>query len=51
LKLRVLDEAEAELLEAMQYYDDRQEGLGEIFYQRVVECMDSIRQDPFRFPL
>lgn len=51
MKLRVHAEAEAELREAMQYYEDRQAGLGEIFYQRVVESMNSIRQDPFQFSL
>jgi toxin ParE1/3/4 len=51
VKLRVLAEAEAELHEAVRYYEDRQTGLGEDFYQRVVTCMDSIRENPLRFPM
>jgi hypothetical protein len=51
VKLRVLAEAEAELYEATRYYEDRQTGLGEDFYQRVVTCMEVIREDPLRFPM
>jgi hypothetical protein len=51
VKLRILAEAEAELLEATRYYEDRQAGLGEDFYLRVTECMESIAREPLRFPL
>jgi hypothetical protein len=50
VKFRVLAEAEAELLEAARYYEDRQIGLGAEFYQQVAECMETIAQNPLRFP-
>jgi hypothetical protein len=51
VKLRILAEAEAELLEATRYYEDRQIGLGADFYRRVAECMEQIARDPLRFPI
>ena len=51
MKLRILDEAEAELLSVTRYYEARQEGLGLDFYQLVAECMATIAEDPERFLL
>jgi hypothetical protein len=51
MKLRVLDEAEAELLEAVAYYEDCRPGLGCHFYDCVNEAMLAIGRDPLRFPL
>ena len=41
MRPRVLAEAEAELLSAMLYYEDRQEGLGQDFYQRLFAARDA----------
>jgi hypothetical protein len=51
MKVRILDEAEVELLEAMQYYEDCRTGLGLDFYDRVNEAMLTIGREPLRFPL
>ena len=51
MRPRVLAEAEAELLAAMLYYEDRQEGLGEDFYERVSNAMAAIARDPLRHPV
>ncbi len=48
---RVLAEAEAELLSATLYYEDRQRGLGQDFYERVASTMAGIAQDPLRHPV
>jgi plasmid stabilization system protein ParE len=51
VKLRILDEAEAELRTAMLYYEARQQGLGLDLYARVGECMAAIALNPERFPM
>ena len=51
MRPHVLAEAEAELLSAMLYYEDRQEGLGQDFYERVSNTMASIARDPLRHPV
>ena len=51
MRPRVLAEAEAELLSAMLYYEDRQEGLGQDFYERVSNTMAAIARDPLRHPV
>lgn len=48
---RVLADAEAELLSAVLFYEDRQEGLGQDFFERVSETIESIARDPRRYPL
>ena len=50
MRLRVLAEAEAELLSAMLYYEDRQRGLGQDFFERVSNTMVAIVRDPLRHP-
>lgn len=50
MTLRVLAEAEAELEEAMLYYEERRTGLGEDFHARVSETMLTISRNPGRFP-
>jgi len=48
---RVLAEAETELLSAMLFYEDRNEGLGRDFYDRVSDTMAAIGRDPQRYPV
>jgi plasmid stabilization system protein ParE len=50
VKLRILDEAQAELRSAMHYYEASQQGLGLDLYERVAECMATIEKNPERFP-
>ena len=51
MRLRVLEEAEAELISAMLFYEDHQEGLGQDFFERVSEAIESIARDPARYPV
>lgn len=51
MRLRVLAEAEAELLSAMLFYEDRQAGLGQNFFERFSETIESIASDPRRYPV
>ena len=51
MRPRVLAEAEAELLSAMLFYEDRHEGLGRDFYDRVSNTMVAIGRDPYRYPV
>ena len=46
---RILQEAEAELLAATHWYEDRQEGLGTDFYQQVLKTMRVVGNEPQRF--
>jgi toxin ParE1/3/4 len=48
---RVLPEGEAEILHATLWYEDRQEGLGERFYNEVSATIQAIGKSPLRFPL
>ena len=48
--LRYLPLAAAELIEAAQWYEDRQPGLGERFLQAVADTVDAICQVPLRHP-
>ncbi len=51
MRPRVLAEAEAELLLAMLFYEDRHEGLGRDFHVRVSDTMAAIGRDPHRYPV
>ncbi|MDC0936268.1 type II toxin-antitoxin system RelE/ParE family toxin [Pirellulales bacterium] len=51
MRPRVLAEAEAEILSAMLYYEDRQEGLGLDFCVRVSDAMAAIGRNPQRYPV
>ena len=51
MRPRALEDAEAELLAAMLYYEDRQDGLGQDFYARVTAIVASIGKDPLRHPI
>lgn len=51
MRPRVLAAAEDELLATMLYYEERQEGLGQDFFEHVSETIVSIGQDPHRYPL
>lgn len=51
MRPRVLEEAEAEILSAMLFYEDRQNGLGQDYFERVSETIESIPHDPRRYPV
>ena len=51
MNVRVLEEAEVELLEAVNFYEDCRTGLGVDFNDRVTEAMLAIGRDPLRFQL
>ena len=51
MRPRVLEEAEAEILSAMLFYEDRQKGLGQDYFERVSETIESIARDPRRYPV
>lgn len=42
--------AHAELLEAWEWYEDRQSGLGDRFKQEIYKCISTIEQHPERYP-
>ena len=50
MTLRILEEAERELREASLYYENRQQGLGTRFLERVQRTLLEIGGDPQRFP-
>lgn len=50
MPVRVLEDAELELHDAMQFYEDRRDGLGSDFLMRVTETLEAIRNTPRRFP-
>ena len=45
-----LEKAKSELLETWIWYEERQEGLGERFKEKVFECINNIEQNPYRYP-
>ena len=47
---RLLAEAESELLEAVLYYENCRDGLGQDFFEQVADTMATIAQDPLRHP-
>lgn len=49
MKLRVLDEADAEAIDAANWYEDRSPGLGYDFYAEVKDAFSAIEADPDRF--
>ena len=51
MRPRVLEEAEAEMLSAMLFYEGQQEGLGKDYFERVSETIESIARDPQRYPV
>jgi len=48
MKLRVLDEADAEAMEAANWYENRSRGLGYDFYREVQRAFHRIEADPQR---
>jgi len=46
MKIEFLDEAQIELDEAVEYYENEVEGLGEIFLQEVLHAIDRIAKFP-----
>ena len=48
--LSVLPEAQAELLEAFHWYEERSKGLGAEFFRTVQACMSSIERNPEMYP-
>lgn len=51
MRPRVLEEAEAEILSAMLFYEDRQAGLGQDYFERVSATIELIAHDPQRYPV
>lgn len=51
MTLRVLREAEEELLNAMAFYDSRRKNLAARFHASVTDAMLKIGEDPLRFPV
>lgn len=51
MNLRILEEAEAEIRQAMLWYEDRQPGLGQDFHDNIANAIRSIDEDPVRHPL
>lgn len=50
MKFSVLDEADAEAIDASNWYEERSSGLGYDFYSEVKSAFDAIEADPFRHP-
>jgi len=48
VRLRILDEAEAEMLHAVKWYENQQDGLGSIFLVRVARALIDVRKNPDR---
>ncbi len=51
MNVRILEAAEQELREAMEYYENSRVGLGVQFHDRVNEAMLAIGRAPWQFPL
>lgn len=51
MRPRVLEEAEFEILSAMLFYEDQQEGLGKDYFDRVSETIELIARDPQMYPV
>lgn len=51
MKLRILQEAEHELLEATVFYERSRVGLGVALHQQVTQLLDEIVREPNRFPI
>jgi plasmid stabilization system protein ParE len=49
MRVRVLDEADAEIVEAIQWYDDRRPGLGDEFRKRIATALSQLADNPRRF--
>lgn len=49
MKLRLLDEAKAELEAVANWYNEREDGIGEEFLAAATLAMRAIERDPFRF--
>jgi toxin ParE1/3/4 len=45
-KLDLLEQAEVELSESFDWYEEQQQGLGNRFYKEVNACLESIRNNP-----
>lgn len=50
MKLQLLREAKAEYKEAVNWYEQRLDGLGREFLDAVDAALQEIKQAPFRFP-
>ncbi|TKK65690.1 type II toxin-antitoxin system RelE/ParE family toxin [Ilyomonas limi] len=46
-----LSRAQYELLEAWEWYEDKQTGLGDRFKDKVMKCIHNIAQHPERYPI
>ena len=50
VKSRLTPEAELDLIEAIRWYDERDQELGDDFLRRVYQCIDSLERNPRLFP-
>jgi plasmid stabilization system protein ParE len=50
MNLRILPEAEAEILAAAQWYESRRSGLSELFLAAVDDAIQAIQRSPKRYP-
>lgn len=51
LTFHLHDEAEKDLLEGIEYYEGKSEGLGEKFYQKYIDTLNLIVSFPNVFPI
>lgn len=51
MPIRILADAEAEIREAILYYEQRQKGLGADLYERIEAGIRSLAETPGRFPI
>ena len=49
-QVEFLLKAKTELINAWEWYEERQPGLGDRFKKQVYNCVDDISQNPKRFP-
>ena len=51
MKSRLTPEAELDLIEAIRWYDERDQKLGNNFLRRVYQCITSLERNPRLFPI
>jgi toxin ParE1/3/4 len=51
VKSRLTPEAELDLIEAIRWYDERDQELGDDFLRRVYRCIASVERNPRLFPI
>jgi toxin ParE1/3/4 len=51
VKSRLTPEAELDLVEAIRWYDERDQELGDDLLRRVSQCIASVERNPLLFPI